>query len=976
MTSPGGIEGARVFVRVLPNTSDFAKALSRYLERVEKRTLLKIRTEADTGRLARDVHAAVTQAQKSALIEVAAKVDARGIVRETRRAASVAEKSARLRLPVDLDVKSLAAGIGRVAGLLGGLLKAGTLALALAGAAAQAAALAKALAPAAGIVAALPGIAVTAAAAFGALKLGMSGVGDALSGDADALARLAPSARDFVEQARALAPAWQSVKNAVQGNLFAGLAGSLRDVAGVWLPILRTQLAGLGAAWSQGFAGLAQVATSTPFVQSMSEALSTSTTATRSLAGALGPLLSILGTLAPFGAQFAAGMAGGLQQAATNVAAFLLQAKESGQLAAFFTTVRTTLSQLGGILVQLGGIFHAVFSAAAESGGGLLGNLKLILTQVNAFLSAGAGQSALQTFFASASTVLKSLLPVVMTLAGGIGSVLAPAIGKIASLLGPALQTVAQSLVGIVSGLVDSGALDALASALGDGLAALGPALVPVAKALGSIVKAAAPLLAVVGKLAGVLAGVLGSALEALAPLLDALVEAIASSGLTDVLAEIGAQLGPLLGQLVSALMPTIKALLPLLGPIVKVVGALLQVVLALLGPLIALVAPFIELYAIKVLTPVVTLLSEALLWLVDKALIPAAEWLSNLGDTVSGLDWGAIWQTVVDGVKTAIQWFTDLPGKILAALLALLGNLRTWAVSALAALGSAVLAGLNNAVAFFASLPSRVVNAVFTLPGRLLSWAGGMMASLVSFLASALVNWLSFWSGLPARVVSAVSALRGRLLSFLSGVWSAARSAFASGVSAAVALAASLPGRAVSALSSLAGRVKGVFASAGSWLVDAGRRILQGLIDGIQSMINKLKDKLRQVTNLIPDWKGPAEVDRRLLKPSGQLIMRGLIDGIAASLPALRKQLDAVTGDIRTGVDVMPRQPFIPSGTRRRIPPLDPAWMREQVLSLTALVKVGDEPIYRAVDAALSKEPARVAGTVAVGTQMIDRRG
>lgn len=92
---------------------------------------------------------------------------------------------------------------------------------------------------------------------------------------------------------------------------------------------------------------------------------------------------------------------------------------------------------------------------------------------------------------------------------------------------------------------------------------------------------------------------------------------------------------------------------------------------------------------------------------------------------------------------------------------------------------------------------------------------------------------------------------------------------------------------------------VMGVFAGAGSWLLSAGRRIIDGLISGIQSAIGRIKSVLGGITNLIPDWKGPADVDSRLLIDNGKLIMQGLIVGLQSGFKPVQALLGGMTDEI-----------------------------------------------------------------------------
>jgi hypothetical protein len=111
------------------------------------------------------------------------------------------------------------------------------------------------------------------------------------------------------------------------------------------------------------------------------------------------------------------------------------------------------------------------------------------------------------------------------------------------------------------------------------------------------------------------------------------------------------------------------------------------------------------------------------------------------------------------------------------------------------------------------------------------------------------------------------------------------------------------VPGKILEGIKNLANTVKAdivrQFASAGNWLLAAGKSILQGLIDGIASKIKDLKNLLSSVTGLIPDWKGPMEKDKKLLVPTGKAIMGGLQSGMESQLSSLQKSLGGLTAAI-----------------------------------------------------------------------------
>jgi hypothetical protein len=67
-------------------------------------------------------------------------------------------------------------------------------------------------------------------------------------------------------------------------------------------------------------------------------------------------------------------------------------------------------------------------------------------------------------------------------------------------------------------------------------------------------------------------------------------------------------------------------------------------------------------------------------------------------------------------------------------------------------------------------------------------------------------------------------------------------------------------------------------------------------LINGIQSKIGAVTAKLRELTSLIPDVKGPPKKDKVLLEQNGVLIMTGLMTGIDKMVAPFLHQLSDIT--------------------------------------------------------------------------------
>ena len=129
---------------------------------------------------------------------------------------------------------------------------------------------------------------------------------------------------------------------------------------------------------------------------------------------------------------------------------------------------------------------------------------------------------------------------------------------------------------------------------------------------------------------------------------------------------------------------------------------------------------------------------------------------------------------------------------------------------------------------------------------------------------------WSRIWDGIKSLVSTA---------------WSGIKTAVSNGVDAMLAVVRGIPGRVTGALGNL-----------GGLLLGAGKDIIQGLINGIDSMIGSVTSKLGALTDLIPKVKGPPEKDKRLLRPVGRLIIKGLIKGFDDGRAGVRDTLGDLT--------------------------------------------------------------------------------
>lgn len=188
-----------------------------------------------------------------------------------------------------------------------------------------------------------------------------------------------------------------------------------------------------------------------------------------------------------------------------------------------------------------------------------------------------------------------------------------------------------------------------------------------------------------------------------------------------------------------------------------------------------------------------------------------------------------------------------------------------------------AIVAAFNAAVNFLRPIIEGFVNFFKSLWSTVTTFVSGVISAFWEKVKA-------LFAAAVARVVAIIDGIKA-IVAKIKAFFDQLRAAAEGGTGTLIAFVKGIPGKILDALGNV-----------GRMLYDAGKKIIQGLIDGISGMIGKLKDKLSGITDLIPDWKGPMSVDIKLLRPSGKAIMEGLIKGINEITPELRATLQGIT--------------------------------------------------------------------------------
>lgn len=165
-----------------------------------------------------------------------------------------------------------------------------------------------------------------------------------------------------------------------------------------------------------------------------------------------------------------------------------------------------------------------------------------------------------------------------------------------------------------------------------------------------------------------------------------------------------------------------------------------------------------------------------------------------------------------------------------------------------------------------------------------------------LNLLRSNIWNNLGGWPSLILGLLNPISGIVGAIF---NAAVSATNAALVRLVAAVIRFFRSIPGHIRSALSGVHAAVTGAFAGAAGWLVSAGANIINGLLNGIRAGFGRVRSLLGELTGMLPDWKGPAQVDKKILEPSGRMAMQGFEAGLSKEFASIQRTLGGVTSSL-----------------------------------------------------------------------------
>lgn len=429
-----------------------------------------------------------------------------------------------------------------------------------------------------------------------------------------------------------------------------------------------------------------------------------------------------------------------------------------------------------------------------------------------------------------------------------------------------------------------------------------------------------------VADVASAVVGVVRSAFEAVPGIFETVASAVGGavstviSVLTPFAEYFAAQMLPAIVSFASGLVSAFAAVWPVLSQFGQTVMNIGAAVMPVLQNAFALIMPLIS-QAISLVMQLFSALSP-LISQVAAALMPA---LTAIGTALANLA-----AAVLPGFAAAVQVVfsvLQMLMPVIQTVLSVVGSI----VSVVLTVVSQVIAAVINAAAVVSSVISAVLTVVSALVAGVTAFIGSILAvvggcvSTVSALVAGVVNTVvSLIGSLVSSVLSAISGLVSGVASFFQSIVSTMSSAASSAYSAVTGAFNSMVGAVSGAVGNLMGVVSGIpgqitgfFAGAGSWLVDSGRAIIDGLVSGIQSAIGGALgavggavSQIRAFFPFSPAKTGPFS-GHGYTTFSGKALMEGWAEGIGGGtgsvVSAITGAMETAQGMLSTGLTVAP---------------------------------------------------------------------
>ncbi|MEV2222760.1 transglycosylase SLT domain-containing protein [Nocardia vinacea] len=218
----------------------------------------------------------------------------------------------------------------------------------------------------------------------------------------EALSKLAPNARAFVEQIGAMGGAWKDLRLLVQDNLFAGLDREVQHLGDRGLPTLKSGLAGIAGEINGGLRKSLRLLSTDAAQADLERFFGKTTTFTRKLSDAFAPLTNSVLGLFTSGSEFLPRIGQSIADQVTKFDQKVAKMRQSGELYALIDSGIERAKLFGRVLGDSFGVVKDLFKAIGMQGDSMLEAFENRLKALRQRMQSEDGQAGIREFFTAA----------------------------------------------------------------------------------------------------------------------------------------------------------------------------------------------------------------------------------------------------------------------------------------------------------------------------------------------------------------------------------------------------------------------------------------------------------------------------------------------------------------------------------------------------------------------------------------------
>ena len=281
-------------------------------------------------------------------------------------------------------------------------------------------------------------------------------------------------------------------------------------------------------------------------------------------------------------------------------------------------------------------------------------------------------------------------------------------------------------------------------------------------------------------------------------------------------------------------------------------------------------------------------------------------------------------WNWVVSIWTTVVAWLTSVVTTIALFVITKWTQITTGIKAALDLAWLAISTMWNTAIAFITTIVTAVAlvvsnkfNEIRTKVQTVLDAVWLVVTTIWNKVSSFVSTVLGVIFGVVSakfnQIKSAVETKTNAILAPVRNAWNSVVSTVSGAAQRVWSAVTSKFNEVVSWMGGVGGRILGALGDLGSLLWNAGSSIVSGLLNGLRSMFGDVEAFFRNLTSMIPDWKGPEDHDKTMLTKAGGLILGGFIKGLESMYGKVRGSLLGFTDTLKLDPEIPINPTFKP---------------------------------------------------------------